>query len=387
VHPKTISASALNTADMCLARYQAENILFTPTNADKSAANVGTACHAALENYVRIVYMERAQKPSFDLLGTLYDVAFKKTFDTVEASGPLFDDGFDLLKRWFLRTDLSDVTVVSVEKKTRFPIPTSQGDIPFTYIVDRVDLIQEGDRKILRIVDYKTIRAFLSHDDVREKLQARVYDLMMRIEWKGQGIDEFQVVFDLLRHEQVGVIFSAEEAKEAYYGIIARAERILATPDENPPETLNPECPYCVRKTQCRALRKNIQGGGLFSIPDIDAAVGMRHELDSQSKGLKSAMEELDSYIIEYSKQNDALTFTTDDDHRVTISARKTRDVNNTTAASILGPELMKRYGKIGVGDIDQIIRDELVDAETAEKLRKAIGFKLSAPSIKITKK
>lgn len=388
MRPLTISASSLNTADLCLARYQAENILFTPSGANRTAANIGTACHGALEHYVATVYMKKEQAASFGLLQELYDASFKETFDTVEASGPEYEDGLSQLKTWYLRTDLSDVQVLSVETKTRFPIPTSAGDIPFTYICDRIDLITEPNgKRIIRVVDYKTIRAFLSHDEVRDKLQARVYDLMMRIQFKDQNIDEYQVVFDLLRHEPVGVVFTREEAELTYKAIIARAERILATPDDNPPETLNQECPYCVRKTQCKAMRKNIAGGGLFSIPNIEAAVEMREQLDSQARGLKSTLEELDSYIIEYSKQNEALNFVTENDYRVVVSARKTRDVNNATAASILGPELMKRYGKLGVGDIDNIIKDGLVTPEQAEQLKKAIGFKLSAPSIKVTKK
>lgn len=385
--PRTISASSLNTADTCLARYKAENIEFTPTGSDKTAANIGTACHGALEHYVERVYMKKTDEPSWDLLQELYIEAFKETFDTTEAKGPSFKDGHELLQVWFLRTDLSGVEVLSVERKMRFPIPTSAGDIPMTYICDRVDYYEENGKKILRVVDYKTIRAFLSHEDVREKLQARIYDLMMRIQYKDKDIDEFHVVFDLLRHEPVGVVFSREEAEETWGAIIARAERILATPDDNPPETLNSECGYCVRKTQCKTLQRNIAGGGLFAIPNVEEAARLREQLQSQIKGINAALDELDEYIMAYAKEHDVYKFKTDNDYQVLISGKKTRVVDAALAGGILGPELMGRFGKINVGDVDRIIKTGLVDEATAKELEATIGYRMSNQSVKVTKK
>lgn len=389
MRPRTLSASSLQVADTCLARYKAENIEYTPSDdSDKVAANIGTACHGALEQYVKAVYMDKSMEPGFELLIAFYTASYLETFDVVEYNTPEYKDGFAMLKTWFERTDLSTVTVVSVETKTRFPVPTSIGDIPLTYICDRIDTWEENGRIIVRVVDYKTIRAYLSPEEVRRKLQARIYDLMMRVQFKGQRVDEFQVVFDLLRHDQVGVIFSAEEAAECWNGIKARAERIIATPDANPPETLNPDCPYCVRKLQCKTLAKNIAGGGVFSIADIQEAAAKREQMAAQAKGLEMALKELDKYILAYAQQNETLGFVTDDGgYKVTISARKTRSVDAARAADILGPDLMKRYGKLNVGDIDSLMSDGTITAEQATQLRATISTSVGAPTVKVVKK
>lgn len=385
MRPKTISASSLNVADKCLARYKAENIEFTPNPAPKTAANVGTSVHWGLERYVRDVYIDKSVKPSLDLLLQYYTEGYLETFRTAEHNTPEYEDGKELIERWFNRTDLSDVRVLSVETKYRMPVPSSIGDVPLTYIWDRCDLLEEGGKRIIRVVDYKTIREQLSPDKLRSMLQARIYDLAARTRFKDDNIDEFQVVFDLLRHESVGVIFSREEAVATWEGVKGRLERILAASDTAPPETLNSECAYCVRKLQCRALRKNIAGGGVFS-KDIDEIASMRQQIEFQSKGLASALGELDERLIAHAKENQTLLFDTNDGSlRVTVSARKTRTVDTRAAAEAIGADLVAAHGRLGVGEVDKMISSGKLTDEQVEKLRDAMSFSISAESVKVT--
>lgn len=384
--PKTISASSLQTADSCLARYKAENLDFTPTAADKVAANIGTAVHGALEMYVEAVYMKKDYEPDFQLLMTFYRMSYLKTFDTVETKTPEFKDGEAMLKTWFARTDLSGVMVMSVEKKTRMPVPSSIGPVLMTYIWDRCDFFEENGKRIIRVVDYKTIRANLSPDDLRKMLQPRIYDLAARAQFKDENIDEFQIVLDLLRHEPVGVIFSREDAEDMWAGIKARLERIIATPDENPPETLNKDCPYCVRKLQCKTLQRNIAGGGTFSIMPIEDVMRKRYELASQQAGIASALEELDKRLTTHAQHENVLFFA-DDDYKVSISARRTRTIDSVEAARILGPEMMGTIGKVRLGDVDELIKaGKVTDAQIVE-LKRAMGYTLSDPSVKVVPK
>ena len=384
--PKTISASSLNTADLCLARYKAENLDFTPSPRDAVAANIGTSVHGGLQYYVQAVYIDKTASPSLELLEKFYRESYLKTFDSVEYDTPEYKDGWDLCVKWFNRTDLSGREVLSVERKLRLPVPSSVGDIPMTYIIDRLDRYEEDGKVILEVVDYKTIRAMLSPDQVRAKLQARIYDLAIRSQYKDQ-YDEIRVIFDLLRHDQVGVIFRREEAVETWTGIKARLERIIATDGANPPETLNSECPYCVRKTQCSALRRNIAGGGIFKIADdIGAVAKMRMEMQYQSKGLEAAIAELDGILIEKAKQEKVLRYT-EDGLEVSISARKTRNIDSVAAAKILGPDVMARYGKLNVTTVDKLIASEELTPEQVAALNRAMGFSVSAESVKVTPK
>ena len=384
--PKTISASSLQTADSCLARYKAENLDFTPTAADKVAANIGTAVHGALEMYVEAVYMKKDYEPDFDLLLTFYRMSYLKTFDTVETKTPEFKDGEAMLKTWFNRTDLSGVTVMSVEKKTRMPVPSSIGPVPLTYIWDRCDFFEENGRRIIRVVDYKTIRANLSPDDLRQMLQPRIYDLAARAQFKDENIDEFQIVLDLLRHEPVGVIFSREDATEMWAGIKARLERIIATSDTNPPETLNKDCPYCVRKLQCKTLQKNIAGGGVFSLTTIEEITKKRYELASQQAGIEAAVKELDQLLIAHAQHEQVLYFA-DDTYKVSIYARKTRTLDSVEAAKILGPELMGTIGKVRLGDVDELIKSGTLTDEQVAALKRAMSYTISDESVKVVPK
>ena len=384
--PKTISASSLQVADGCLARFHAENIEFTPSPAPKTAANVGTSCHGALEKYVEICYMSRTAEPTLDLLLALYRISYLNTFDTVEHDTPEYRDGEQMLKRWFERTSFEGITVVSVEQKRRIPVPSSVGDIPLSYIWDRCDIFYEDGKKILRIVDYKTIQALLSPDRLRGMLQPRIYDLAARTQFKDQGIDEFQVVFDLLRHEPVGLTFSRDEAVATWQAIKDRLERIIAADEDNPPETLNPDCPYCVRKAHCKALRRNVKGEGIFSLDDIDEVARIRREMEYQSKGLATAIKELDERLLAVAREHQVLAYLVEDgEWQVNVTAQRRRNVDNRIVAGIIGPEIMAEFGKLNVTDVDKLIASGRLTDDQVAGIRRAMGYSVCEESIKIT--
>jgi hypothetical protein len=129
--PKSFSASALQVAQTCMARYKAENVdrAARPANA---AADLGTAVHAALEWYVKAVYIDKTKPASLQALLMLYRMQFMVIFDTVDPEAhDWYAEGADMLKVWFARTDFSNRRVISCEIKTNFEIPTSAGKIPF----------------------------------------------------------------------------------------------------------------------------------------------------------------------------------------------------------------------------------------------------------------
>ena len=382
--PKTVSASSLSTADGCLARYKAENLDFTPSPAEKVAANVGTACHGALEDFVRMVHLDKTHAWTWDLLEILYKRSYLKTFDTVEWKTPEYKDGLTMVRRWFDRTDLSGRTVISVETKTRMPIPTSVGEIPMTYIWDRCDTYIEDGLVIVEVTDYKTIRAMLGPDDVRDKLQARIYDLAVRAQFRDTHVDEFRIVFDLLRYDPVGVVYSREEAVETWAAIKARCERIIATDGARPPETINAECGYCVRKLTCKTLQKNVAGGGVFAVSDdLSKVAEMRMTLANQLKGMESALEELDTILVQHAKNEDVLVFN-EGEFKITISARKRRNIDSVAAGHILGPDIMSRHGKLSITDIDKMIASGALTPEQIKALDRTIGYTVSDASVKV---
>lgn len=384
--PRTLSASSLETAKGCLARFRAENIDFIPRTGDTSAADVGTSVHGALELFVKAHKIDKTMMWNLDELVLLYRMQYRKTFDTSDEKTAEFRDGLSLVKKWFARTDLVDITVLSVETKTRMPVPTSQGDIPFTYIWDRCDEFIKDGKTIIRIVDYKTIRADLGPEDLRAKLQAKIYAVAAAIQFKEYAPDEIWVQFDLLRHETVSIMFNRDELIETWRMLIGEAERILAASYVDPPETLNPGCGWCVRKASCKTLLKNVNGGGVFSTLPIESVMKMSQEITDQMKGLKNLSEELDGFLLEYAKVND--TFAWDSDtHVVKTTSRNYRRIDPLDVYRAVGGEVFAAYGKINIGDVDKLLLDETIPEDRRRQVESSISKERGAPSFNVKRK
>lgn len=383
MRPKTVSASALTTAAGCLARYKAENLEFTPRDSPSVAADIGTSCHHALEAYVKRVYMDKTDEPSLELLLELYVIGYRETFDSHDIKTPEFKDGKEMLEVWFDRTDLSDVTVLSVEEKWRRPLPTSAGEIPLTFIWDRCEFQVENGRRVLRIVDYKSIRANLTPDDLRVNLQARIYAMTAMIMYADQGIDEYQVVFDLLRHEPVGVVFSAEEARETYDEVIAMTERILRTPLDRTPETLNENCSWCVRKTTCSALRRNIAGGGLKAVEamPLEEQMALAFELQAQAKAAALAADDIKGAIMTTLNRSEKNKLHAGD-YVAAISTRRMPSIPTSTAIKVLGADLVASSGKVTQAALKKLLTTNQITQEQHDEVMNSI---VRTPSTSLT--
>lgn len=387
--PSSLSASSLNVAELCLARWKAENF-HRSKGMGGSAANLGTSCHGALEMFIKHTRPELGGVPGnwdIKLLLDLYKLSYMDTFNTVDASGEIYDDGVAMLTRWYERQSLEGVVVLSTEKKDNFPIPTSAGEIPFNYIWDRFDQIGEREFKV---VDYKTNRWGLNPGDLKKKIQARCYGLAAAIQLKAQGLeyDKIWVEFDLLRHDPVGIVYSHEENIATWTFIKNLAEKIIATPEDEAPETLNPECRFCVRKLECNALKRNVAAGGVFSVSSAQEAVDIRATLDYQAKAIQAAIVELDEIILTEAREKDVLSFESDM-NKLDIGVSSRRAIDSERVQMVLGPELFDKYGShsISMSNIDKLLKGKELDAEKKAQLKSLIFQKKGEPSVKVKPK
>lgn len=376
--PRSFSASAFQVAETCLARYQAENILRSerPSNV---AADLGTAVHAALEAYVKAVYIERSKPANVLALLFLYRKAFSEIFETVEPEAhDWFEEGQEMCKLWFNRTDFSDRTVLSCEVKTSFDIKTSIGSIPFNYIWDRFDKLDDREDEF-EVVDYKTIRKNLSPQDLRKKIQARFYGLAAQIQHP--EAKRIWVRFDLLRHESVATVFTKEDNAATWKFAKALAEKIIGTPEPDSvmpdgsiapwPESLNPECGYCVRKASCNALKSNVVGGGLWSLTTMDERINARAAMEFQMKGLKLLTEELDEIILKEASAAETTEFETDL-YKAKVGQYSRRSVDAERVEHVIGQDLFLKYGGISLtmANFQKLLKDRAVTAEQLAKLK-----------------
>jgi len=382
--PKSFSATAFNVAELCLARYQAEHIE-RGKGFGGVAANLGTSVHGALEEYVKAVHIPGASgNGSEKLLLDFFKLSYMDTFHTTDFETVDYLEGVEMLKKWFKRTDFTKFTVISCEVKENFPIKTSIGEIPFNYIWDRHDQLDEN---VYRVVDYKTNRWGLNPQDLKKKIQARAYGLAAQIKYP--QAQRIWVQFDMLRHDgPVGIVFTRDDNVATWQFMKEKAEQIIATPDDDVPETLNPECLFCVRQASCTSLTKNISVGGIMSLGSVEQLVDKRAQLEFQKSAIASAIGKLDEVILGKAKAQDVLEFESDY-NRLKVGVSSTRAIDAEMAEMVLPPQLARRYmdRKITIGNVDKLLKGNELTEEQKKQLVSLIYQKKGEPRVKIEPK
>ena len=379
MEPKSFSATALQTAGACLARYKAEHIERSK-GFGGVAANLGSSVHGALEMYVKNCIIETKMPATEQMLLDFFKMSYMQVFSTSDTNTIEFLEGLDMLKRWHKRTDFSTFTVLTCEVKESFPVKTSIGEIPFNYIWDRHDQLDEG---VYRVVDYKTNVWGINPSDLRDKLQARSYGLAAQIKYP--EAKRIWVEFDMLRHNgPVGLVFSRDDNIATWKHIKAEAERIIATPDADPPETLNGECLFCPRSTSCNALMKNIAIGGVLSHGTAAELTDVRAQLDNQRKAVSSALAKIDAVILDRAKAEDVLQFESET-NLLNVGISATRAIDPERAEQVLPPEIVRDYmGRtLTIGAVDKLLKGNELNEEQKKQLASLIYMKRGEPRIK----
>lgn len=373
--PKSLSATALHVAELCLSRYAAEQFYRARGMGSNFAADVGTACHGGLEGYVKITQIEKSQPESLDLLNMFYRKSFMDTFDTLEPDGmDGYDTGLELMEKWYKRTSFEGVEVISCEVKSNFPVSTSQGVIPFNYIWDRFDKIGP---KVFKVEDYKSSAWNIRPEDLRKKIQARAYALAAAIQLKRDGIDydKIWVEFDMLKFDPVGVVFTRDEITETWHFIKNLVEeKILATPVDKAPEKLNSECRFCVKKNTCKALSRNIAGGGVMGL-DIPQIIDRRYALQNQLAGINAALNELDEVILTTAKGQEVFELESDMNKARIGLTNTQRKVNADQVEMIVGNDIFEEYGakSMAVGQWEKLCKDKRLTDEQKKLLKPTV--------------
>jgi hypothetical protein len=352
--------------------------------------------------YVQKVYLEKSMEPSVELLLEFFKLSYVKTFGNSDFRSKNYKDGVKMLTAWFERTSFEGFEVISTEKKKNFPIPVMidgvKDSIPFNYVLDRFDRL--GETKY-RVVDYKTNIMPLSPSDLRDKPQARCYALAMQIEHK--DATQIWVEFDMLRHDgPVGVTYTREDNVETWKWIKAEAQRIIDTPttridkqtgEEVPaklPETLNPECNFCIRKTTCETVTRNIENGGVLSL-GMPGIADRRAMLENQKKAAAAAIEEIDRVLLAEAKVAD-VDLIKGDDYDLAVGVSKRRGVDAERLVMVLAdsPNLIRKYtggATITMRDYDALLSDPELTEDQRRHVSGLVSTRYGEPSIRVKKK
>lgn len=382
MNPNSFSATALQVAELCLARYKAEFIDYG-RGMQSNAANVGIVCHGTLEDFLRGVYIRKDMVWDEKTFFGLFHENYSKVFGP-DQSLPEYEDSHTLCYNWFHRDGLEAKfaarRILSLESKNNFPIETTAGVKPVNYIMDRLDKIGNTEYEV---VDYKTNRVALTPEQLKNKIQARLYAVAVQIAFK--DATSIWVTFDFLRHRPVSAEFSRADNIATWRMLQRATQRIVDTPDSRAPETLNPECGWCVRKADCKALQNNIAVGGIFS-KDVNELAKKYNELDDLMNAHASLRDEIEMLLLQHAIANDTLDFETDD-AVVQLTAKARRVPQHAAIAAILGRDLALDTAKFRVSDIDRLIKDGSVTREQAELLKVAMPPEVGDPKIKVAPK
>jgi len=392
VIPKTFSATALQIAEGCLARYKA-SVIDRAADEQGDAANVGIVLHGTLEHFVRAVFIRKDATWNLVFFMQLFHEEYDKVFGP-NRDTPQYADAHAIAMRWYNDQEnhdrLSTIRILSLEAKNSFKVPAidrSTGaerplEFDVNYIMDRVEQIGPDE---YRVVDYKSQWVPLTHDQLREKIQARLYALAMQIIHKNAKV--VWVEFDFLRFERIGVAFTKADNADTWRMLKRAVQRIVDTSDEDAEkaETINPECSWCVKKATCATLHSNVAAGGIHSL-DAAAAGQLYSDILNKAKALKVLQEQLQDFLLK-----ELITAQTLDldlgNVRVKLKRASERVMDHAAVASILGPELSAEIGKFTLGAIDELMKSPRLSQEQRDKLEGAITKKYGMPRAEVTVK
>lgn len=370
--PRTFSASALGVYEECPARYKAENIDRVPSPGNKHAS-IGTACHDAIEHWVADGHYTDAHPDEWSVMKALYDEAYWRMF----SDSATYDDGAKMLKKWLKRQVWTGRTVLSTEQKEHFTIKTTKGEFQFTYIMDRLDRLANGE---IEVIDYKSLSMPVKPEDLKHKIQARVYALAAQLRFP--EAERIWVTFDMLRHDPVGIVFTKADNRDTWNYLKTLTQRVVD--DDEAREILGSGCRFCVRRSECELLNKHALGGGILGITDPVEASTRLYTARAAVKALEAQVGDLEKIVLDYMRDNDLTELEVPGlDVSVGISGR--RNMDPSRLATVVPPEIMARYSKINVGSVDEMLEKEDFTSEEKSVIRQMFTTTYGDPTLRIT--
>jgi RecB family exonuclease len=381
--PETISPSSISTFESCPARFNAENIKVRDLGLkfhSNEAAKLGTACHGALDKFItRGLHLLSGNQ--FHHL----EAAFVECYYDLFTSPDRYDEGVRMLQNWYNRTNFDGRQVISTELKRTIQVPYiaedgSRQSFPLNYICDRVDMLED---KSIEIVDYKTITRPVSPEELKNKIQARIYALAAQIDYP--DVDKIWVTYDLLRYQPVSTQFTRDDNKATWYYVKNVAQRIaLAQGDE---EIINDACRFCVRRKDCYSLNHFADiSGDIFDESNLDKAMAYRYMAKSAMDALKQNIGQVDEVLATFLDENE-LTDTESDSYSLRLRTRSERRVDEDRAAMIAGPELTAKYGRFGIKELERLLDADVLTDSQRSQLKQLIRKDVSSSWIEVRQK
>ena len=257
-----LSASRLKLAKECALHYQykydaqnqdATTAKWLGNHRDNTqAAKLGTNIHNALEEWRRPnPKTGKVRKPLFGKLMDLYNKECAKN----ELDFPMYEDGKQMLTRWFNIRGSKKVKVLAVEQafgSHKSPFMLDNGVPVFGFI----DLVVEHDDGTIELIDYKTQRAPITQGEADTNVQAGIYLTAARKLWPDRSL---RFTFDLTRYGTVTTIWADDRIDQFEDWLKTQYEWIESMTE--PSATIGPGCKWCPFVELCPKAQQLIQNG------------------------------------------------------------------------------------------------------------------------------
>ena len=306
-----ISATRLKMAKDCTLAYQyqydptteSERILKEKSNhpAETQAARLGNIVHGALEDWRMPDENGKTPKPKFGALMRHFELWAAKPEFSVDFD--FYQDGKQMLKRWFDRRGKTPVRVYATEQ------PMGKHNAPFMLdndvpIFGYIDLILEHKDGTIELVDYKTNRLPKPQAEAATDVQAGIY-----LSWAKQMFPDrpLRFTFDMIRWNPVSTVWTDQQIEDFKGWLKAQYESIKIL--DKGKATLGDSCKWCAYQSICPKVQDLIFKGAfdlvasdfdnddeqLDALATIKAAQGILNKRRSViEKELKSRMNPLD---------------------------------------------------------------------------------------------
>lgn len=377
VHNEHWSFSRLDTYARCPLAYKARYLdpqiygadYIKPMPDPGGPAVLGTLCHRTLELAGQTLKQARHMGRLFRQQGLILDClnqAFQEKpekGDTIP-TGQVLADAQAILVEYLKTGDFYADQIIGLEWPFDFVIEDPLGDIRIIGFIDRLEMTPEG---VVRLKDYKTNRMLYTKDELRQSLQASIYEIAVRDSEALAFTPDTPVDFEfvLLRHGIAQRTTRTEsDLQLAVHQITTLVHRCEGS--RTFPAHLNKYCAYCDHKTRCSLWREVVVRGlpqAHVSAGDLSAIAVEYERMTDAAKILYSRKEELADLMKIHLIGNEQIETPT---HLFRTSANnETTFLDPYRVAKLLAQvyrrptsQVLRRIGRISKTEFDTVMKD-----------------------------
>lgn len=259
------SYSSIDAYCSCPQAYKARYIdkhlgLAQPTVQDPNGPlELGTLIHRCLELTTQTLWTRGHRGLVGKQAALYYDQLGAAFSEQPTAGSQALVEAQEILKAWLPTEHVYAEQIRGLEWPFELVLEDAQGDVQIRGFIDRLEIAPDG---TIRILDYKSSRLLFTHDELRQSLQASIYEMAVR-DSPALGInadDLVEVEFVMLRHPGVRqrTHRTPEQLNLAFTTVVNLVRKIEST--RTFPPQLNKYCGYCDHRYRCPLWRQMVQG-------------------------------------------------------------------------------------------------------------------------------